>query len=507
MANRLSQALGFGPTQPAAAPPALVGAAHVLRLGRDKITPQPEPWQAEAWEFYLTRVGELRFGVDFLANSMSRVRLVPAVMDATMDEPEPVDSGPAVDLLAEFAGGVDGQAQLLATLAVHLTVPGESWLTGEAAPGGIDWVLRSSDEIREGKRKTKGGELIPEVIDDLSATSSRAKWRPLDPLDSGEFYVAKLWRPDRRFRHLPDSPTRAALPTLRRLELVNRHIDATLLSRLASAGVVVFPNEMTFPVREEFADEADPFVAEWIETAREAIATPGTAAAVIPIPLKGPGEWIDKIKHLPFASPLDERILELRLSEIRGLATTLTTPAELLTGMGDINHWGQWFEDESSLKTSVSPLAELIVYLLTKGWQRPMLEADGVSPAEVARSVLWYDLSELAQRPDRSEAAREAYDRIEISPEAYRRESGFDESDAPSDEERDQMVLLALLKTAEARAAAEELGVLEPAPVPEPLQQQPGGPRPVADEDRPANGPPEPSSEVPVAASANGRKP
>ena len=51
---------------------------------------------------------------------------------------------------------------------------------------------------------------------------------------------------------------------MRELELVNRHITAQYLSRLASAGVIIFPDEIVFPVRPEFQDEPDPFLREWI---------------------------------------------------------------------------------------------------------------------------------------------------------------------------------------------------------------------------------------------------
>jgi hypothetical protein len=501
----LAQRLGFGPTQPAAAPPALTAAAHVLRLGRDKIVPQEQSWQAEAWGYYDGRLGEFAEGVRWLSRMISRVRLVAAEVEPLADEPSPVESGPVVDLLAELGSGTDGHAQMLRALAVHFTVPGESWLTGEGTGQGREWTVRSSSEIREGKTKNARREAIPEVIDDASATSSRVRWRPLAPLDEDDWFVAKLWSRDEQYRHLASSPSKAALPDLRRLELVNRHIDSTLLSRLAIAGIWPIPNEVTFPARPEFADEPDPFVAEFIETARQAIANPGTASAVIPIPLKIPGEFLGKMDPIKFDSPLDERILDLRAALVRAIATTLDVPAEILLGLADLNHWAAWAVTEEAVRAHIAPLAELICHSLTRGFLRPLL---GDGPA-AGNAVIWYDLSELVQRPDRSEAARDAYDRLELSPEAYRREVGFDEDDKPSDEERKEMALLALLKTGEAGRAAEELGVLEPAPE----SLQPGGPRPVADEDRPADGPPgtrdapAPSGrEAPArAASANGR--
>jgi hypothetical protein len=486
---------GLVPPQPAEPrPPALTGAAHVLKLGRDRITPAPQQWQKEAWEFYGGRLGQFTEGVDWLSRAISRVRLVPARQKGVADEPEPLDSGPAVDLVGELAGGTDGQAQMLATLATHFTVPGESWLTGERTSQGVEWVVRSSDEIREGRTKNARGERIPEVIDDASATSSRVQWRSLAPLDGDEWNVIKLWSRDKRFRHLPSSPAKAALPDLRRLELVNRRIDADLLSRLAMNGLLLVPNEVTFPVRPEFQDEPDPFVAELIETAREAIATPGTAAAAIPIPLKMPGEWLDKVKHVTFASPLDERLLELWATLVRGIATTLHMPAEYLTGVGDLNHWSLSQLGEDALKEYVAPAAELICHSLTRGYLWPML-GEGEHDEAV-----WYDLSELAQRPDRSKAAGEAYDRAEISAEAYRREVGFDEDDKPNDQELRDQLLRIVVRTQPtlAQSALAELGVMD---APEPAAA-PAAPVPAGDEERPADGPPDTRDAPPPQESA-----
>src|SRR5690606_40124656 len=105
-------------------------------------------------------------------------------------------------------------------------------------------------------------------------------------------------------------------------------IIAQYLSRLASAGVWLVPDEITFPVREEFADAADPFMAEWIEIAAEAIRTPGTAAATVPIPIKVPAEYVDKIRHLDFTLKRSEKIIDKRESAIKRLdrKSTRLTP-------------------------------------------------------------------------------------------------------------------------------------------------------------------------------------
>src|SRR3546814_4916094 len=67
----------------------------------------------------------------------------------------------------------------------------------------------------------------------------------------------------------------------------------------------------------------------------------------------------------------------------------------------------------------MAPDAELIAGALTTGYLQPRLRASGVE--DWANWVVWYDLSELTLRPDRSENALQLYDRLEIDGDALRR--------------------------------------------------------------------------------------
>ena len=420
---------------PVAEPPrvALSAAANPVPSPRSSLLRRPDTWQQEAWGHYDSQ-GEYRFAVDWKAAMLSRVRLYAARLVPGQDEPERIedDDHPAVRAMA-LVGGVAGQAGLIGSLSVQLDVPGEGYLIAENRSGAEAWSVRSVDEVRVAHGHY-------EVVSDDSAGGT-LEWRPLA---SGSL-VTRVYRPHKRWSYLADSPARAARSTMDELELANRHIQAQYRSRLASAGVVLFPEEVTFPVREEFADAPDPFVAEWIETAKKAIQEPGTASAVVPIPMMVPGEWLDKVKHLDFTMKLDEKIIEKRESAIKRLSTQLNIPAEVLLGMGDINHWGMWGIEEGALKTTIAPDAELISHAVTLGYLQPRMVASGVDDAE--RIVVWYDMSELTIRPDRSANAFQAYDRLEISGDALRRETGFDDADAPDDAELETLALRSILRS------------------------------------------------------------
>ncbi|WP_328436888.1 hypothetical protein OHA71_06415 [Streptomyces sp. NBC_00444] len=468
------------PALPAAEPNAVTAAAAPVASPRTELIRTPDGWQEEVWGYH-DSLGEFRYATDWEAKRLSRVRLYAAKLEPGADEPVRAKAGTAVDLMTAFAGGPAGQAQIMAGLATQLTVPGEGYLIVENVNGIEKWSVRSIDEVRAARGRY-------EVIDENNPTSGM-QWRPLAP-DS--MAPIRVWRPNNRYHHLADSPTRAARSTMRELELVNRHIIAQYLSRLASAGVWLVPNEINFPVREEFADAPDPFMAEWIEIAAEAIRTPGTAAAVVPIPIKVPAEYVDRIKHLDFTLKIDEKIIEKRDSAIKRLASQLNVPAEVLLGMGDINHWNAWISDETSLKVDVAPDAETICQAITTGYLQPRLKASGVE--DFAQWVVWYDMSELTLRPDRSEDAFAAYDRLEINGAALRREAGFDEADKPTDEELKEQALKAIIKTLPS-AAPSALSLLTGQPVSiTPVAEQAPGTSPP----RQTEPPPEPERTAPA---------
>lgn len=427
-----------GPVLPPPAPPALTAAASAPRGPETQYLKKTEKWQNEVWDFY-DSLGEFNFGVGWQANMLSRVRLRAAKLQPDTDEPEIVTSGIAADLMMRLGGGVAGQAQLMKRLTVQLQLPGEGYLVGETKGSVEQWQVRSVDEIRKQSGKTQ-------VMDEEAVTTGQ-DWRDL----AEDHHVMRVWRPHDRYYHLADSPARSAREAMRELELINRKIAAEYLSRLASAGILAIPDEISFPVREEFADEPNPMMAEWIEIAATAIKHPGTASAVVPIPLTGPAEVIDKIRHLDFTLKIDEKTIERRDSAIRRLATKLDMPAEVLLGIGDSNHWSAWAMEESGLKAHIAPLAELICDSLTRAYLQPRLAASGEDPGQW---VVWYDMSELALRPDRSGNAVDAYDRLELSGAALRRELGFDEDDKPSDEELKEQALKVIIHSLPSGAAS-----------------------------------------------------
>ena len=307
---------------------------------------KPEAWQSEAWRFY-DSIGELRFGVSWIANALSRVNLIAAMPPlGPGDEPTPIDLDDprttavqrrAIEIVATIAEGASGQGQMLSSFGIHLSVAGIAWLVIEPDPDDPDadifdsWEVYSSDEVQT----NQSGQ--------IEIRTGARSWRPVHP----NAVIVKVWRKHPRFSYLADAPTRAVLNVLHEIELLTQHVQATAQSRLAGAGILAIPSEATFPPGQgpqpnsdddTFAPE-DTFVDTLIDTMTVPLTDRSSAASVVPLVVKVPGELVDKITHITFSTPFDDRVMELMEGAIKRLALGLDIPPEVLTGMGQSNHW------------------------------------------------------------------------------------------------------------------------------------------------------------------------
>jgi hypothetical protein len=418
--------------------PAIYAAAKNFTIGKARKgvpatseTSTGEPWQDTGWDFYDTN-GEYRYAVDWVGNLLSRAKLF------VVENGMPTENQLAIDVMAALFGGEDGQSEMLRSLGVHFTVAGEAYIIGVDDEDEDDWYVIASTEIKRGGDGTfsvKGLKL--EIVE-------------------GSSLVMRLWRSHPRKPWKANSPTRAVLPILAELEKLTMHVAAQLDSRLAGAGLLLVPSEMSFPKLPTQSSAADPdaedssspanagaqaFIDMLIEVMSTAIGDRSDASALVPIVLQVAGEYLEKVQHLKFWSELDEKAIELRNEAIRRLALGMDMPPEVLTGVADVNHWGAWQIDESSIKAHSEPLLKAITSSLTSGYLHRVLEAEGMDPETARTFTIKADTSQLRMRPNRSKEAIELYEHGELSAEAMRRENGFDESDAPSEEERRNFLL------------------------------------------------------------------
>ncbi|WP_284576799.1 hypothetical protein [Streptomyces sp. 2P-4] len=408
---------------------ALTAAAsrYTTRRLRARTTTVDQGWQLRAWDMY-DSTPEVRFAANWVANAMSGLTLF-AGRRGPDGKVEPVpDTHRAAELVASIAGGPDGQAQMLADFGPHLVVPGEAWIVirptvKDEVVTGETWHVLSVKEV-----STQGSKMVAE-IDGFPVEVPEYDEDDPDP-DPAAPVAIRVWEAHPARQIEADSPVRASIGLLEELQLLNAAVAAIARSRLTGRGILLVPKGTKFPGTPAQGDAEDDLIDVLMTVAETAYREPESAAATVPIILEVPAETIGDIKRLTFESDFDELAIKLRDEAIRRFATGLDVPAEILLGMGGINHWGVWALSQEAIRLGVEPRAKTVVHALTTQWLRPILEAEDDPDADDI--LVWYDSSGLRVRTNRSETALKVFEAGGISAEALRRETGFDEADAPN---------------------------------------------------------------------------
>jgi hypothetical protein len=469
------------PSAPVVPTTALVASAHRYVGKVPRIYSPSKEWQKRCYHHYRF-CGEAQFAARYFGHAMGR-----AVLYATDQKGQRLESGPAVDHLDALFAGADGQAGMLETVGVHLVVAGECYLVGREIDGEDVWEVVSSMEIMDGP---SGWQIL---------TEEEGAWTKLEDKD----IIIRVWKPAPERRWEADSPFRSMLPILDEVEWISRYIHSQTTSRLTGAGLLILPEEMTFPPpppkdgkEQEYANEAEGFTLSLGSNMMAPIGNPDHPAAQVPLVITAPGEYIEHIKHLTFWTPLDENAMLIRDSALHRFAKGMDLPNEMIEGMSSnegtgggssngVSHWGAWMIEEQAIKMHIEPMLDVLVSALVVYYLRPLM------PGSTDR--IKADTTTLRLRPDRSEQAIELADRGWLKPSVAVIENNFDVSDMPDDEDLKKWLLMKWVvgsATPEmVLAAAEMLGIAMPdLAVPEvaPAPEMPELPPPPSLDDHPS---------------------
>jgi hypothetical protein len=406
-------------------------------------------WQADAWNFR-DSIPELRYAVQFKANAMSRMRLFVGVEPEVGESDKPVPLNDASGIPEQYASiarqalsdlAVDeGQRRdLLKDLSTSVDVPGEARILGRTDPetGEETWSVRSTDEIEI----RDDGYYMKEIPD---GPQGIIPWVELDPELTA---ISRVWVPHPRFALLADSPLKAMLQACETLLLLRRMIRAEARSRL-NRGLLALPDEMDIKVPNDDNEdpEADPFFANLVKALVEPIGDEGSASAYAPIAVRGPAEVLKAISRISLTEPFEEQAAKCREELVGNMATGFDLPREVMEGNADLNHWSAWQVDDNTFRHHLEPHAITMCDMLTAGYFRERIVAQGVPIQYARRLVVWYDPVELITHPDRTADALKLHENLVLSDAALLREAGFAESDAPSKQEI-QVRLLEKMRT------------------------------------------------------------
>lgn len=402
-----------------------------------------QAWWHAAWKYY-DEVPPIHYGGQFVANSLSKLRLVAAKFDpANPNSPIEVKEGPVAEAVRNLQSPKGGQRSVLRTLGLNLFVPGECWLIGyEDSSGHQVWEAVSNDEL----------DITTAASGQLMRKTSPGSTPILLPSDT---LSIRIWREHPRWSDLADSPMQSLIEQCETYLMLTRAERSIALSRVAGAGMLFVPQELIPPsqqdqMRNPEGQQSNKFWDDLVESMMIPIADKGDPMNVVPMLLTGPAEFGDKIKHITLDRSLDDNLVALKDDTIKQMATALDLPAEVLLGhapagsgdqTGGNNHFQAAMLKMSTFQDHIQPFAELVVDALTEGYLRPALKRAGIDDDG---TYIWFDAANLILEPDLSEVATQARDRLDISPSAYLRYVGLKEEDRPTEEEYAKMVGLKL---------------------------------------------------------------
>lgn len=423
-----------------------------------------QEWQNRAWG-YFNVLGEIHYGSGFYARMLAGVRIY--VEELTAEAPTAgEDDGPGDEVddtvrewkesnspelnavLTDLENTRGGLSQLQAEFGRLWFVQGESLLTctleavapidnrhidQEIGSDGIAfvecWEMLSGSELiysktnREYTRRSKPGK-TPE------------KYPETDPDDpkAGTMTAYRFYHRDPQYSGMADSSIRAILDDCEELLLLKQSIRNTARSRTAGNGVLFLPAAMAGEMVDRGDGHMIPKNAKDIYDAINApIVNEQAASAVSPIIMFTPdGVNQQNAFHLDLRGAALYKETGLRDEVIRRIAIGLDMPPEALLGTASANHWTAWQIDDSAWTAHGLPVCTEMCGQLTAALLAPVARAIGKDPRACR---IWFDATEVVQDPDRARAAAEAFDRKAISYAAYRRETGWDEEDAPDDAE------------------------------------------------------------------------
>lgn len=400
---------------------------------------QKADWHNMAWQGY-EGCGEHHYVVNFFGNVISRLRLIPAeAPDEPDGKPEPSKDIAVIATVDRLRGSRATHAELLRDFARHLMVPGDCYLVG-LEERGVEperWEVRSLDEVQG----TPGQYVLVSKPGQSISTGRK--------LTSSDF-IARIWLPHPRYRELADSPTRAVLDAIELLAIIQRAYRAIVRSRIPASALVLIPQSWSPGPPDPTTSNAPGGESKnnpLIDDLETAFVTPtydeGHPGQVAPFIIEYPdrpdkNESGLEVKEIPRA--LDQLLPKLEEQALRRLAQGLNAPIEVVFGLGDTNDWSGGVVEEAVFREHVEPLAILICDSLTQAYLRPSLIDLGMTPDEASRYMVWYDSSSLVIHTNRQKSVTDGVKIGAVGGKAWRRELGFNEEDAPTPEEIDQLI-------------------------------------------------------------------
>jgi hypothetical protein len=394
----------------------------------------------KAWKHY-ERLGVVRYPLHRAARIAGAATLYATVLDDENTPTGPITRTGVNAIAADIVGGIysrfGGVRGLIERYFLHQKVPADSHLIRLKESGGYDgYMFLSPDELQTPQDAIPGTNGAPAyrwIMSPRGATGGGGVERTIARKD----YLGRVWSPSARFINWPESPLYtldADCDLFYRMMVVLR---AQYRSRAIIGNALFLPASLNQLAQGEVtATGSTELVNKWAEIERRnaELSEDGDAVDVAHIIVSGADEAGEKIREITFGRETLETDLKLRAELFDRIMFALDINTRATTGESQ-NHFSAWSDNADELRLAVKPDVEAMCWAFTRLILRPQLMAADVDPNLVNRLAVWYDLSEASVKINRQEDSRQLVDRGGLALRSARKVGGFEETDAPTEEE------------------------------------------------------------------------
>jgi hypothetical protein len=434
-------------------------------------------WQQELWRLYHC-VPEFAKGANYVGSCCSRCRIYVAEVDDRGEVQQEVKSTNPVGKLAyTVLGGPEKQPELQNLAGTASMVSGEFWTMALEVEDSDRWfVVQYNELIRmENFFQYPGADPIRQFAYQFG--DKRYELR------EGRDILFRTWSPDPSEYVCAYSPARSLATTLVELEILSQYILAQARSRLASGGVWPLPKELDFPAQDNQPPGVEGLMQRLLDAATRNLQNFGNASQLIPLMVEAPAEVIDKIKEpIIFGSVLSEQASALRQECRQTIANGLDIAPEIITGMGDANHWNGPAIEQSTIDSVIVPIMTRLCNSLTTNYLVPAVKLMGKEPKKYK---FWFDTASLVTRPNKLKETLELYSQKVVGIDEVLKAADLPESAKMGDAEREQLLAAQLLLSdgnmVQIKELREKAGLKIKSTAPDSIPPgQPGGPPGIA---------------------------
>jgi hypothetical protein len=302
-----------------------------------------------------------------------------------------------------------------------------------------------SETLAPTEIQNKNGIVVRRVLKD----GKKQEWEPVDDGTT----IIRIFTPDPANRDEASGPHKPLLGLLETMALELSRDQADAISVLAGNGILYIPTEI-LPDEVDSLDVSDtPGSRKSFENGLEegmvlTIADRSRGEAIVPLTLYGPAEYSKDIRHiLPTRPDNATESGERMAAYVERYARSIDLPAQVILGIGEANHWGDWKVDENTWAYHLYPRGQRIADALYDGLVRGILKNLGLNPDEYR---LKPNATGAIAKSDISANAAVAYKVGAITVDAYVEAIGFEPGDIKPDADE---LLIAQLSQAPAEAA------------------------------------------------------